>query len=56
MATIINSNIEWTQLAQRIQSVAKVVKSLPTDHPRYVQEMEALEKELKAIAARLRGR
>ena len=54
MASITKPNADLAKLAERLRSAADVLRSLPADHPRLVEELEALCEEISAVAAQLR--
>ena len=54
MASITEPRVDLAELAERLRSAADVLRSLPADHPRLSEELEALREEITAVAARLR--
>jgi len=56
MASIIEPKADLVELAHRLQRVANALKSLPADHPRFPQELNALSEEIRAVAIQIRGR
>ena len=56
MASITEPNADWVELAQRLQSVANALRSLPTDHRHLAHELEVLRAEIRAVATQIRGR
>ncbi len=54
MALIADPKADLTELAQRLQNVAKALKSLPANHPHLPQEMDTLREEVLAVAMELR--
>jgi len=55
MPSVIEAKPDLAKLAERLRIVAETLKRLPTDHPSFVEEMEVLRHEIKAVAAQLRG-
>ncbi len=53
MASITEPRADLAKLAERLRSAADVLKSLPADHPRFAEELEALREEISAVAAQL---
>ena len=56
MASITRPKADLPDLAERLQSVAQTLKNLPADHPRFVEQLEALRREIMAVSAQLRGK
>lgn len=56
MASIREPTGDLAELAERLQSVAQALRSLPTDHPRFSEELIALGKEVKAVSVQIRGK
>ena len=54
MASITEPRVDLAELSERLRSAADVLRSLPADHPRFPEELEALREEISAVAARLR--
>jgi len=55
MASLNDAKADLMDLAERLRTVAESLKRLPTDHPNFSEQMEALREEVKVIAAELRG-
>ena len=56
MASIPEPNANLAELAERLQSVAKALRSLRPDHPRFPGELDALSAEVRAVSAQIRGK
>ncbi len=54
MASITEPGANLAELAKRLRIAAEVLRSLPADHPQLPEELEALRKEIGAVAAQLR--
>jgi hypothetical protein len=53
MASIARTDL--TDIAERLRTVAQALKRMPSDHTYCSQEVEGLCKEVRAIAAKIRG-
>lgn len=56
MASITELKADLAELAQRLQSVANALKSLPADHLQRSHELEVLREEIRAVATQIRGK
>ena len=55
MPSIASSETDLLALAGRLRIVAEAIKDLPADHTLFFEDRKALCKEVKEIAAQLRG-
>ena len=53
MASITEPKADLAELAERLRSAAHVLRSLPANHPRLCEELEALREKIGAVAAQL---
>jgi hypothetical protein len=51
----ITHKIDITDIVERLRTVAEALKRMPGDHSYCPEEMEGLCKEVRAIAAKIRG-
>ena len=56
MASITEPNADLAELAERLQSVAQALRSLPAGHPEFPEELEVRRREVMAVSAQLRRR
>ena len=55
MPSIAETKADLAKLAERLRAVAETLKRFPADHPSFLEEMEALREEIRAVVAQLRG-